>query len=48
MLRFFQPSSWFFIFMALALILFYATKRLPKKNYYAPMASPASLVSFGR
>ncbi|MBL7556899.1 MAG: hypothetical protein JNM24_13835 [Bdellovibrionaceae bacterium] len=49
MLRYLQPSSWFFIFLALLLSLYFSTK-LQGGRRSAPMmkVSPASLVSFGQ
>lgn len=49
MLRYLQPSSWFFIFLALILGFYFTTKVQTSKRH-APnmMASPAVLISFGR
>ncbi len=49
MLRYLQPSSWFFIFLALLLSLYF-TSKLQASRRLAPMikVSPASFVSFGQ
>ncbi len=49
MLRYLQPSSWLFIFIALLLCLYFSTK-MQSGRRLAPMikVSPASFVSFGQ
>lgn len=48
MLRYLQPSSWFFVMLALILGFYYSTKVLPKKSGGQILASPASLISLTR
>lgn len=48
MLRYLQPSSWFFVMLALILGFYYSTKVLPKKPSSQLLVSPASLISFSR
>lgn len=46
MLRYLQPSSWFFIFMALLLGLYISSKMQTKRTPQL-LISPASMVSYG-
>lgn len=48
MLRYMQPSSWFFILIALVLGFYFSTKVHPRKTQAPLMAAPAVFVSFGR
>lgn len=47
MLRYFQPSSWLFILIALVLG-FYLSTKIQHRRPSSPLASPAALISFGR
>lgn len=48
MLRYLQPSSWFFIFLALLLGLYFSTKLHAAKRATPMMISPAAFVSYGQ
>ncbi len=48
MLRYLQPSSWFFIFLALLLSLYFSSKLQGGRRSAPMMISPASLVSYGQ
>lgn len=47
MLRYFQPSSWFFILLALILGFYFSTK-IQHRKPTSVIAAPAAFVSFGR
>ncbi len=48
MLRYLQPSSWFFVMLALILGFYYSTKVLPKKSGSQILVAPATFISFTR